>query len=195
MRWLLFLLLLFPLTALAEEVSIPAVPSSAEQFVAWRDEVANTPEGGAACLIAAMLAYGKDPVLGRQCFTLILDPSNVGRGNVYQGYQPGPNIRYHLDRLDGYRVWPYLGYAYVRGANAQNRYAVAAPYVVSTYRQRNSGTEESGRVKVFVELSGGFRPRPVTLQRNDKGIWKVLECSSMFLNVEPPAGNDNKDPL
>lgn len=194
MKKLVLFLLLLALPALAEEQRIDKVPASAEEFLALRSQLASTPEGGATCFIAAMLAYGNNPQLGRQCLVLILDPSNVGPGDVYQGHAPSASIRYHLDRLDGYKVWPYLGYAYLKGASPQNDYRVSAPFTVVTRRQRNSGEDSSGKVKIFLDVAG-FRPRPITLQRNDKGIWKALECSSMFLNVSPPASSAPKDDL
>ena len=41
----------------------------------------------------------------------------------------------------------------------------------------------------------GFRPRPISLHRNDKGIWKAYEMSSLFLNVSPPASTNPVDDL
>lgn len=190
---LALLLAVLTMPVWAEEVVI-TIPESAEQFVELRDQIAHTPEGGAASLVAALLAFSKSPEVGLQCLTIAIDQRNLIRGNVYKGYAPLGSVMYHVDRISGYRMWPYLGYAYLKGATASNNYAVSQPYIVDTYRQKNSGTEESGQVKVFVNVDG-FRARPVTLQRNDKGLWKAYEFSSLMLNVNAPASSGPKDDL
>ncbi|MCB1166151.1 MAG: hypothetical protein KDK33_08360, partial [Leptospiraceae bacterium] len=119
---------------------------------------------------------------------------NVGSGSAYKGYAPSSSIMYHVNRLNRQNVWSYTGFAYVSGASASNNYKVSAPYTIVTSRNKYSGEESSGRVKVFVNVSG-FSPRPITLKKNDKGIWKAYECSSMFVNVPPPASTKKKDEL
>lgn len=187
-----FLLLFQP--SWAEEVTLQKIPTSAEEFTQMRNQLATTPEGGAAMTVAALLAFSKDPKVGLQCLTLILDKRNVVRGNVIKGYAPLGSVMYHVNRISGYKMWPYLGFAYLKGATSQNNYAVSAPYTVATMRQKNSGSDASGKVKVYIYCDG-FRPRPVSLHRNDKGIWKAYEMSSLFLNVTQPASMAPKDDL
>lgn len=187
-------MLLLTLPVRADEVAVPSVPASAEEYRGLRDGLATRPEGGAACFIAALLAYSRDRKLGRQCLTLILDRGNVANGDIFEGFAPAPAIGWHLDRLDRQNVWSYHGFAYVRGATPQNSYQVSPPFTVVTSRQRNSGSDESGRVKVFVDTAG-FRPRPMLLYRNDNGLWKVNECSSFWVNVAPPAAQAPRDDL
>ena len=188
----LSLVLLTPVQA--REVTLEAIPQTVEQFVELRDKLAGTPEGGAACFVAALLAFSESQELGLQCLTVAIDQSNVIKGEVYQGYAPGGSVMYHVERITGYNMWPYLGYAYLKGTKASNNYATSPPYIVSTYRQKNSGSEAGGQVKLFVNLDG-LRARPITLKRNDKGIWKAYEFSSLMLNVTPPANTQPKDDL
>jgi Domain of unknown function (DUF6935) len=191
----IFLLTLFLCqSSLAKDVTIGTVPNSAEEFVTLRNELAQTPEGGAACLVAALLSFSKSQDLGMQCLTIAIDQRNVINGGVYKGYAPNGSVMYHVNRITGYKMWPYLGYAYIKGAKAASNYQVSPPLVIETYRQKNSGTDESGEVKVFVNTDG-FRARPVTLKRNDKGIWKAYEFSSLMLNVNPPASLTPTDDL
>jgi hypothetical protein len=189
----LLAILVLSVAAQAEEVTI-TVPQSAEQFVELRNQLADTPEGGAACLVATLLAFSQSYDVGLQCLTIAIDKRNVNNGNVYKGYQPGGSIMYHVKRITGYNMWPYLGYAYVKGGTAANNYQVEPPLVVDMYRQKNSGSDSSGQVKVFVNVDG-FRARPVTMKRNDKGIWKAYEFSSLMLNVNPPASTKPTDDL
>lgn len=190
----LFLLLCCSPAVAAKEVEIPAIPGSADEFVALRDRLAVTPEGGAAATVAALLAFSQDRQVGLQCLTLILDQRNVGNGTVIKGRAPIGSIMYHVDRISGYNMWPYLAFAYLKGARAESNYAVSPPYKIVASRQRNSGSDESGKVQVFLECDG-FRPRPISLHRNDKGIWKAYEMSSLFLNVSPPASSNPVDDL
>ena len=182
----------FPATA--KEIEIPAVPSNADEFTEWRDKVATTPEGGAAATVAALMAFSKDKQLGLQCLTLMLDQRNVGNGDVIKGHAPIGAIMYHVNRISGYDMWPFLAFAYVKGGKAEKNYVVDPPYTVVTSRQKNSGSDASGEVKIFVDCDG-FRPRPISLHRNDKGIWKAYEMSSLFLNVSPPASSNPVDDL
>lgn len=190
----LFVVSLLGLAAPAKDVEIPAIPNSAEEFTEWRDKVATTPEGGAAATVAALLAFSKDKQLGMQCLTLILDQRNVGTGDVIKGHAPIGAIMYHVNRISDYDMWPYLAFAYLKGAQAEKNYVVSAPYTVVTSRQRNSGNDSGGQVQVFLDCYG-FRPRPISLHRNDKGIWKAYEMSSLFLNVAPPASAEPVDDL
>lgn len=191
----MFLLLgLLGAPAYAKEVTLEAVPESVEQFVELRDKLAGTPEGGAACFVAALLAFSHSQEVGLQCLTVAIDQSNVIRGNVYQGYAPGGSVMYHVERITGYNMWPYLGFAYLKGSKASSNYQASPPYLVDMYRQKNSGSDASGQVKVFINLDG-LRARPITLKRNDKGIWKAYEFSSLMLNVNPPANTKPVDDL
>lgn len=178
----------------ADEVTLEKIPVTAEEFTQMRNQMARTPEGGAAMTVAALLAFSKDKKVGLQCLTLILDKRNVIRGNVIKGYAPLGSVMYHVNRISGYNMWPYLGFAYLKGATSANNYGVSAPYTVVTKRQKNSGSDASGKVKVFIEIDG-YRPRPVSLHRNDKGIWKAYEMSSLFLNVSQPANMAPTDDL
>lgn len=190
----LFLVIFTPQLAAAKDIEIPAVPASADEFTEWRDKVATTPEGGAAATVAALMAFSKDKKLGLQCLTLMLDQRNVGNGDVIKGHAPIGAIMYHVNRISGYDIWPFLAFAYVKGGKAEKNYAVDPPYIVVTSRQKNSGSDSSGEVQVFVDCDG-FRARPISLHRNDKGIWKAYEMSSLFLNVSPPASATPVDDL
>ncbi len=180
--------------AQSKEVTISSIPASADEFIQMRDRLATTPEGGAAMLIVALMGFSKSESLGMQFLTLALDQRNVGSGNAYKGYAPSSSIMYHVNRLNRQNVWWYTPFAYVEGATAESNYKVSAPYTIITSRNKYSGDESSGKVKVFVNVHG-FSPRPITVAKNDKGIWKAYECSSVFVNVPAPASASSSDPL
>lgn len=182
------------LYAQSKEIKIDKLPENVEDFVKMRNDIAKTPEGGAAVFIAALMNFSKSQDLGMQCLTVALDKSNVTRGKVYKGFRPGRGIMYHVDRITGYKRWSYLGFAYTKGATAEKNYKVEMPFIVASFRNKYSGDESKGRVKVFIEVDG-FRARPIILKRNKKGYWKALGVSSMFLDLKKPANQIETDEL
>lgn len=143
------------------------IPASAEEFRSLRDSVARTPEGGAACFVAVLLAYSREQKLGRQCLTLILDRSNVAAGDIYEGYAPAPSIGYHLARLDGQKTWNYLGFAYLQGATPQNKlHCEPAPEQQRQRRERpRQGVCSGGRFSPAPHFALPQRQRLVEGQR------------------------------
>lgn len=190
----LFVSLGFSAVTVPMNVTFNSIPSTIEEFVTLRDQIATTPTGGAAMFVMAMINYEKDKNLGLKCFTAILvndstwlkdDPAGYG------GKSPNQNAMYLFYQLDKF---PYLGSTYVVGTVAQNGYALpAAPYKCS-FSTNAYSTRSDTEIKVFVYCTGGVSARPMTMLRNDRGIWKVKEFSSLVIGVAnlPPV-QDNDD--
>ena len=47
--------------------------------------------------------------------------------------------------------------------------------------------------KLFVRSGGADLPRPITLERNGQGQYKIRECSSVYLGVRPVETPADKD--
>lgn len=184
------------LNSQSRETVIESLPASIDEFIKRRDMLATTPEGGAAMLWMALATLGQDRQLGMQFLTIALDQQNLRKGNIYKGYAPAGSIQYHLDRLASRSVdvWTYLPFAYVKGSSPDNDYQTNPPYTLEFSRNDYSGQERDGKVKVFLAVYG-VTPRPITMHRNDKGIWKAYELSSMFLDVAAPESSKPKDEL
>lgn len=173
----------------AEDLTLAALPVSAEEFVALRDAVATTPEGGAMVTLAAFMVLVQDKDLGLVFLTLALDQGNLSAGTVYKGYKPGSGAMFHAERLlDPLRAG--IPFSYVLGTVPDDGYRAAPPYRFRITRNQYSVIDDR-TVKVFVECSGAASARPMTLRRNDKGIWKALEFSSFSLDVAKPAPKDD----
>ena len=56
-----------------QSVQIDHLPDSIDAFKALRNTTARTPEGGAAMMVVALLAYTHSEELGRQCLTVAVD--------------------------------------------------------------------------------------------------------------------------
>jgi hypothetical protein len=167
-------------------VEIPGVPPTLEAYVAMRNEVATTPEGGAALFVAAMETYVRDPDLGMRFFTAIL----VNDGSLlrddpdgYGGKAPGNSSTYLIRRLDDA---PWITRSYWLGTSPGNGYTPpAGPLVLRASRNRFSEISDD-EVKIFVACSGADSPRPIRLKRNNRGVWKVAEFSSLVVGIRPP---------
>ncbi|WP_167882958.1 DUF6935 domain-containing protein [Leptospira barantonii] len=46
-----------------------------------------------------------------------------------------------------------------------------------------------------IRLSGADTPRPVTLKKNAKGVWKAREFSSLLVGIKKPASKNPADDL
>ncbi|MBN1583240.1 MAG: hypothetical protein JXA89_21200 [Anaerolineae bacterium] len=174
-------------------VQIEQLPKSVQDFVALRDQIAQSPQGGAAMMVLAILAYTEDRTLGWQCLTVAVDRERLQEGSKgYKGWQlsNGDLQRIQLQVQDK----PYLPKSYIEGATPENGYALSGPpYVIACSDNPYSGDLESGTYKVFVACSGASSPRPITLKRNDKGFWKASEWSSLLVGVKAPAQTIHDD--
>ncbi|NPV02451.1 MAG: hypothetical protein HPY53_13840 [Brevinematales bacterium] len=186
--------LAFAKTDVPMSVSLDQIPSTIEEFIAMRDEIAGTPSGGAAMFVAAMINYSKDQALGLQCFTAIMvnDGSLLGDDpKGYGGKSPNKSAMYLIDQLKKY---PYLPNSYINGTTVDDGYTLpSAPYTVTISTNKYSANNiAKGEIKIFVATTGGNMPRPVTLVVNNKGIWKVKEFSSLMVGLSKvPVNNDD----
>lgn len=174
-------------------IEIPSIPTSVEGFLALRDELATTPHGGAAALVAALLVYAEDAELGEACMTLAVDRERLTSGvRGHKGWQL-PNAT--LQRLRAqFQGREYLPRSYIAGATPENAYHIGAPpFAITCTMGPYSGDPNSGTCKVFVASSGAASPRPVTLEVNDRGIWKASEWSSLIVGVQPPTAPEGDD--
>lgn len=63
----------------------------------------------------------------------------------------------------------------------------APPYEIACSGNPHSGDAAASGVTVFVACSGAKTPRPVTMRRDDQGIWKAEEWSSLIVGIWNPA--------
>lgn len=176
-------------------IQLEQMPQSVEAFIAQRDQLACTPEGGAAMMVAALLLYATDEALGQQCLTVAVDRSRLQQGNQgYQGWQLTVTDQ-QLIRLQ-IKGQPHLPRSYIHGATPANGYELPnLPYEIVFSENPYSGDRETGRFKVFVASSGASTPRPITVQRNERGIWKASEWSTLLVGVQKPITPAAQDDL
>jgi len=171
---------------LLQSVQVGQLPQSTEEFIVLRDRIAQAPQGGAAMMIVALLVYAEDEDIGWQCLSAAVDRERLEEGP--RGYR-GRRLRASDARLIESQVGkqPYLPRSYVEGATPENGYRLpAVPYELAFSANPYSGDPDSGTYKVFSSCSGASSPRPITVRRNERGLWKAYEWSSLLVGVMKP---------
>jgi hypothetical protein len=137
-------------------------------------------------MIIALLLYTESEELGQQCLTVAVDRKWLQEGpKGYKGWQ----LRVRDMQLIRSQIKSrtHIPKSYVKGATPENGYELPAlPYEFEVSSNPYSGDPESGEYKVFVASSGASSPRPVTVRRNKRGIWKAYEWSSLLVGVREP---------
>lgn len=195
MKHLLFAALIMSVSGLFAQktVKIDAIPTTIDDFLTLRDKTAQTPEGGAAVYIVAMQMYTQNKTTGMQAL-IIASHSQLlvesSKEASYKGYFPTPG--YDNDIRNYFGPKPYIARSYFDGTKPETGYQL--PKSLSMTFTRNTYSEmDNGDIKVFVKCSGASSPRPITLRKNDKGIWKVINYSSLFVGTIPPANGKGDD--
>lgn len=171
-------------------IELPGLPATPEELVALRDRLATTPHGGAAILALALLAYSQDPALGTRFMTIAIEPRQLGDApDGYKGKQPSRNVLQNLkDRIG--RA-PRIARSYLQGTTSANDFALPPPPWRVRVREQ-PGDVQAEQARVFVWSTGAGTPRPVHLVKNDKGLWKASNWSSLEVGIQapPPAPDD-----
>lgn len=178
-----------------QSFEVQALPRDVVQFVDLRDELVQVPAGGAVMMVLALLLYAQAPksALGKSCLTIAVDRSRISQDrDGYKGWSLNlADLRLIHSQLNGRG---YIARSYFHGTALENAYALpTAPYNFIISDNPYSGDMKSGTYKVFVLSSGAATPRPVTLRRNSRGLWKALEWSSLITGVRPPAADVDDD--
>ena len=173
--------------AIFHDIPIGRLPATIEDFVVLRDRIATTPQGGAAAFAIALACYARDPSHGLAYVTIsvasdLLDDDPDG----YKGRSPRRAIVRNLrDRIDGKTHIPR---SYVQGTRCEAGYVLPDGDLVVRVKQQRDSVQSADRAKMFVYSTGADTPRPVSLARNAKGLWKATEWSSLEVGVRAPGG-------
>lgn len=169
-------------------VVVNEIPESLESFIKLRDDLAQTPAGAAVVMVLALYLYARAPEseLANAALTLAVDRSRLRE--LPGGYQGWGILAIDFQRIQWQlRDSPWTPQSYFLGTESVHAYRLpASPYRFEVSENPYSGNPASGVFKVFVRSSGAASPRPVTLKRNNRGLWKALEWSSLLMGIQPP---------
>ncbi|WP_338769223.1 hypothetical protein WAF17_09405 [Bernardetia sp. ABR2-2B] len=175
------------------EVEISRLPQNIDEFLEVRDKISTTPKGGATMFIVACMMYVNSSDNDLAPLTVAVAKSRLQKSSKgYKGYIPNPSdLRLIKDQLKRY---PFLPNSYVLETSPQEGYSLSdKPLKFSFSTNKYSGSEDEGKIKLFVPSSGADSPRPIKVTRNDKGLWKADEWSSLLVGIRTPPKADNDD--
>lgn len=185
----------FPRGSKRLSVTFDQLPTDMASFLALRDRLATSPQGGVAMYLLAGYLYAKDPELGTDALTVAMDRKYLDddRGG-YQGWSPsGSFLRWVDDKLRGK---PWMIQSYLAGTSPADGYTLpGAPYRFDIFDNGHAMMGD-GAMRLMVNCNGADFPRPFTVRRNDKGIWKLWGGeSTLYLDVKKPGtgGPDGDD--
>jgi hypothetical protein len=172
-----------------EERAANALPTSPEELIKLRDELAKDPWGGGMMFMYALMVWHQDPALGEKLLVLTVSEDNVqkekdAKKGVYNGYSLRGNVK---NLLQVFEKNKHCARSYAVGSSPDNDYEMDPKTVAMRFRKQDDyvGTIESGDYKVFVCSSGADSCRPLRLLANAKGLWKVKEFSSVMVGCKP----------
>lgn len=163
-------------------LELQSFPDSVETFKNLRDDLAQTPFGGAALFAVALNVFSEDPVAGIPLLTIAIDVDLLvdGKDGV-AGKQPAA-LRDFKDR-NGQKPW--IARSIFQGTCPADGYRLPAfPLSILFGEQRGDILETTARV--FILTTGADSPKPIRLKKNDKGFWKACEWSSFQGNCRAP---------
>lgn len=188
---LLLFSLLFAFSINAQVVEIEKMPTTVDEFLLLRDNIATTPQGGATMFIIALKMYVENPDIGAQCLVIAADRSMLSNGTVYKNFDIN---RTYMERIRRQlNQYPYVTDSYFKGATPDNGYTFDLPTQLDFSSNPYSGNIDDGEFKIFVKCYGADNPRPIKMIKNDKGLWKAKEWSSIIMGIRPPVETIDDD--
>jgi hypothetical protein len=172
-------------------------PKNVEEFDTFRTQHSVTPEGAVVSLLAALDIYSKNPEVGKHCLVLVLDSKHLFQSHgvaSYKGFDISKNTMSLVQRQIEQN--PHLTASYLPGSNYKSGYVpLQPPYLFNLTANKYSGNKTDGKIKLYIPSSGADSPRPVTVSKNSKDVWKVSEFSSILVGVRKPIQQNPADEL
>jgi hypothetical protein len=156
------------------------LPKTLEEFQARVVAEASDPQKAVKLFFDGIFIYlSGEKDLGKLC---IMEMSRYKEWNESQ----------HRMLMERMRTQPYIYRSYAEGATPQNKYEMnPQDYKLVFSGEPNmkpfDDKPQGDYCKLFVKSGGADSPRPITLQRNSAGQYKVYDFSSINLGVRPPA--------
>ena len=173
----------------AQTVTVDKMPANVDEFLELRNNIATTPEGGASVFLVALKTYVENPDLGNQFLVIAVDRGSLQEGDTYKGFSLGKSsMQLIKNQMAKNNKIPN---SYIQGSTPENGYSVKGPYEYKYKSNPYSGDPEKGLYKIFVFCSGADSARPISLKKNDKGIWKANNWSSVLVGIKKEPVSDD----
>lgn len=176
-------------------ITLDKLPTNIEEFLEMRNKISNTPEGGATTMIVALILYSQNAELGISCLTIAVDKSRLSKTTKNEGYKGYIVSKNDLNLIQSQiKRAPYVPFSYIKGTKVDDGYKLPKGKLVFDYSTNAySGDEKSGEIKLFIPSSGADSARPLRVKKNDAGVWKSSEWSSLIVGIRAPKVDDDDD--
>jgi hypothetical protein len=183
-------------------VVVDIIPSGLEEFRAFRDSLAKTPQGGIVAYLVAHLIMIDRPELGEQCLILTLDMSRLAKASgasrrpQVQGWQLGGAEIMLLQTSGFLQDRGYVAKSFVEGTKTSESYRLPPlPYKYVIRKHMLQDRNESSWMGHADTSCHDLGYVPIFVKRNDKGIWKVFNSSSFYSGCKNPPEAVSADDL
>ncbi|MBI5722978.1 MAG: hypothetical protein HZA50_03390 [Planctomycetes bacterium] len=157
------------------EVSVDAIPASAEDFGKLREKLGNSPKGTAAAFIVALLMLEKDKELGTKCaFSIVTDSYQNASGGQSQDFK---------ELIERFVKNPAIARSYVVGTSLASGYELPKGAFKFSFSTNKYSVIKDTHIKLFTACSGADTPRPIEIKKI-KDAWQVENASSLSVGVK-----------
>lgn len=159
---------------------IKKIPKNVDEFLSMRDELGQTPNGGATCFLVALIVYANNADLGTKLLTIAIDRDMLIQGNGYNGFQPKVSdlatIRTSLAQKS------YFFNTFIENAYAEQNYKLPNENLIIHFVQNPPAMykETSEIYRILVKCNADSKPRMLKMRKDYKGFWKVYEWSAIL---------------
>jgi len=167
-------------------ISFDKIPDNVEDFLKIRDNLADTPQGGATVFVVALTVYSRNQSLGEDFLTIALDTSRLRRVTPggYDGWEPSPDFITSARLL---LTHPWTTRSYIEGTSPLNGYKIPDRNPLSCYFDPlRTQMTDSITANVYIHSSGDNSSRLIVMRKNNRGIWKALNPNGLFIQTRHP---------
>ncbi len=176
------------------QVTIHTIPENISDFEKMRDKVAITPEGGVAMLLVALKMYELNKIEGIKAIIVATDMPLLSKGKgekSYKGYVLSGSYTSMLNSV--YNRFSYIANSYFPQTSPENNYQMGLGPFHLEFSLHQHKVQNDKEHAFFVPCSGADFPRPVQVKKNNRGIWKAANYSSILVGIRP-AKQASKEP-
>jgi hypothetical protein len=159
---------------------VKKIPKSVDDFLSMRDELGQTPNGGASCFLLALLVYANNNELGIKLLTMTMDRDILIQGNGYNGFQPKIADLATIKALLAQK--PYFFNTFVAGTLAGQNYQLPIENLAFDFlRNPPAMYKESGEIyRILIQCNADNKPKMLKMRKDYKGFWKVYDWSGIL---------------
>jgi len=159
---------------------VKKIPKDVDEFLVMRDELGQTPNGGAACFLIALLVYANNNDLGNKLLTMTIDRDLLVQGDGYNGFQPKLSDTAAIRASIASKSFFFN--TYVGNTYAPQNYQLPSENLTFDFvRNPPAMYKETSEIyRLLVRCNADAKPRMLKMRKDYKGFWKVYEWNGIL---------------